>query len=105
MQKVLTTSFQLRRKIIHDGQTYAVLTMREALVSDRLAVDGLGLDQAELEIALVAHLCDVPVGVIREMALVDYGNIQKALMDFPYPPEPVCEMQSAASPAPSGDSL
>ena len=104
MEDVLTTSVPLKRRVIHNGATFTALTMREALVEDRLAIDQPGMNQAELELALIAHLASVPVELIRKLRLVDYQAVQKVLMDFPYPPETSSVEQSGASLSPSGDS-
>lgn len=99
---ILTTTVPLKRRVIHNGATYSGLTIREAIVEDRLAIDKPGLTQAELELALIAHLADVPVEVVRKLRLSDYQAVQKVLMDFPYPREPGCAQQSEGLPLPSG---
>lgn len=95
----------LRRHVTHNGATYAELNIREATVGDQLAVFKPGMSQAEVELALIAHLSGVPKEVIAKVRLGDYQAIQKVLVDFPYSPAPSSPGPSAASPSPSADSV
>lgn len=101
MSDVLSTTVTLKRPVSHNGATYTSLTLREATVGDQLAVYRPSMGQAEMEVALIAHLAGVPVEVLHLVRLADYQQLQQVLANFPYSPASTLEAPSAASPSPS----
>jgi hypothetical protein len=64
------------------SKEYTSLTMRRPKVRDQLAADKAGVTQAERETALFANLCDVPPGVIEDLDMKDYGQLQERYEGF-----------------------
>ena len=65
-----------------DGASISELTLRRPKVRDRLAVERLGTNDAEKEVALIANLADIPKDAVEELDLADYAKIQEALQGF-----------------------
>jgi hypothetical protein len=72
----------LRTPLRIGDETRSVLTMREPLLEDQLAVTKPGMSTAELEVALIARLADVPAEALRRHPLRDYQALSAALADF-----------------------
>ncbi|RUP42087.1 MAG: phage tail assembly protein [Acinetobacter sp.] len=83
MQKI-----KLTETIKIDGISIAELTLRRPKVRDRLAVERLGTNDAEKEVALIANLADIPKDAVEELDLADYAKIQEALQGFLLPLNP-----------------
>ncbi len=71
-----------------DGVNISELTLRRPKVRDRLAVERLGTNDAEKEVALIANLADIPKDAVEESDLADYAKIQEALQGFLLPLNP-----------------
>jgi hypothetical protein len=71
-----------------DGVNISELTLRRPKVRDRLAVERLGTNDAEKEVALIANLADIPKDAVEELDLADYAKIQEALQGFLLPLNP-----------------
>jgi hypothetical protein len=80
MQKI-----KLTETIKIDGVVISELTLRRPKVRDRLAVERLGTNDAEKEVALIANLADIPKDAVEELDLADYAKIQEALQGFLLP--------------------
>lgn len=68
-----------------DGASISELHLRRPKVRDRLAVERLGTNDAEKEVALIANLADIPKDAVEELDLADYAKIQEALQGFLLP--------------------
>jgi len=68
-----------------DGLSISELTLRRPKVRDRLAVERLGTNDADKEVALIANLADIPKDSVEELDLADYAKIQEALQGFLLP--------------------
>ena len=73
---------KLTEPIKIDGILVHELTLRHPKVKDRLAVERMGTNDAEKEVALIANLAGVAREAIEELSLVDYNKAQEALKDF-----------------------
>ena len=76
---------KLNEPIKIDGVVISELTLRRPKVRDRLAVERLGTNDAEKEVALIANLADIPKDAVEELDLADYAKIQEALQGFLLP--------------------
>lgn len=76
---------KLNEPIKFDGVSISELTLRRPKVRDRLAVERLGTNDAEKEVALIANLADIPKDAVEELDLADYAKIQEALQGFLLP--------------------
>jgi len=76
---------KLNEPIKIDGLSISELTLRRLKVRDRLAVERLGTNDAEKEVALIANLADIPKDAVEELDLADYAKIQEALQGFLLP--------------------
>ncbi len=76
---------KLNEPIKIDGVSILELTLRRPKVRDRLAVERLGTNDAEKEVALIANLADIPKDAVEELDLADYAKIQEALQGFLLP--------------------
>ena len=76
---------KLNEPIKIDGASISELTLRRPKVRDRLAVERLGTNDAEKEVALIANLADIPKDAVEELDLADYAKIQEALQGFLLP--------------------
>jgi len=76
------TTITLTEKITVDNKDIQEITLRRPKVRDRLAVERMGLSDAEKEVALIANLADLPKETIEELDLADYNKIQEVLQDF-----------------------
>ena len=76
---------KLIKPIKIDGISISELTLRRPKVRDRLAVERLGTNDAEKEVALIANLADIPKDAVEELDLADYAKIQEALQCFLLP--------------------
>ena len=76
---------KLNEPIKIDGISISELTLRRPKVRDRLAVERLGTNDAEKEVALIANLADLPKDAVEELDLADYAKIQEALQGFLLP--------------------
>ena len=79
---------KLNEPIKFDGVSISELTLRRPKVRDRLAVERLGTNDAEKEVALIANLADIPKDAVEELDLADYAKIQEALQGFLLPLNP-----------------
>ena len=79
---------KLNEPIKIDGVSILELTLRRPKVRDRLAVERLGTNDAEKEVALIANLADIPKDAVEELDLADYAKIQEALQGFLLPLNP-----------------
>ncbi len=79
---------KLNEPIKIDGASISELTLRRPKVRDRLAVERLGTNDAEKEVALIANLADIPKDAVEELDLADYAKIQEALQGFLLPLNP-----------------
>lgn len=79
---------KLNEPIKIDGVNISELTLRRPKVRDRLAVERLGTNDAEKEVALIANLADIPKDAVEELDLADYAKIQEALQGFLLPLNP-----------------
>jgi hypothetical protein len=73
---------ELEYPVAFKSKEYTTLTMRRPKVRDQLAADKAGVTQAERETALFGNLCDVPPGVIEELDMKDYGQLQERYESF-----------------------
>lgn len=76
-----TIDVPLSRPIDIDGSKVKVLTMREPIVEDQLAVQGAG-GAADQEMALIANLCMVTAADLRKLPLRDYMRLKAAFVGF-----------------------
>jgi hypothetical protein len=76
---------KLNEPIKIDGVSISELTLRRPKVRDRLAVERLGTNDAEKEVALIANLADIPKDAVEDLDLADYAKIQEALQGFLLP--------------------
>jgi len=76
---------KLNEPIKIDGVSILELTLRRPKVRDRLAVERLGTNDAEKEVALIANLADIPKDAVEDLDLADYAKIQEALQGFLLP--------------------
>jgi len=61
-----------------DGAKTQHVTMREPLVRDHIDASRHGKETAEIEVHLLAALCDVPVKSVMGMRMRDYQLLQEA---------------------------
>jgi hypothetical protein len=80
-----TYTITLDNPFSHNGATYDSLTLRAPTVGDQLDAVKPGMSAPQAEVALLAHLADVPVDVLREVSFIDYKALQGVLLNFPYP--------------------
>lgn len=73
---------KLNEPIKIDGIITSELTLRRPKVRDRLAVERMGTNDAEKEVALIANLADIPREAVEEIDLADYAKIQEVLQGF-----------------------
>ena len=59
-----------------EGETYTKLTMRRALARDSRDAQRGGGTPADIELRLLANLCEVAPNVIEELDLGDYQRLQ-----------------------------
>jgi hypothetical protein len=76
-----TVDIPLSKPITIDGTKVTTLRMREPLVRDQLAVQGEGTD-AEVELALIANLCNVDKSAFHALPLGDYIRVRTAFLGF-----------------------
>lgn len=79
---------KLNEPIKIDGLSISELNLRRPKVRDRLAVERLGTNDAEKEVALIANLADIPKDAVEELDLADYAKIQETLQGFLLPLNP-----------------
>lgn len=79
---------KLNEPIKIDCVSISELALRRPKVRDRLAVERLGTNDAEKEVALIANLADIPKDAVEELDLADYAKIQEALQGFLLPLNP-----------------
>ena len=73
---------KLEYPVTHEKMEYATLMMRRPKVKDQLLSDKTPGSDADKEQALFANLCDVAPGVIGELDLADYLELQEVYSDF-----------------------
>ncbi len=104
-----TITIPLTRPVKHGDAEYRSFTLREPTAGEQLdafdaipAADRADLNQAKLETYLAAHLCGVPVAVLRRVSLNDYRVIVGHIANFPYSQAAptTCGTPSSASLAP-----
>lgn len=67
----------------YKGETIHAITFKRRIkVRDQLAAAKMGSDSASQEIALLAHLAELPPDLLQEVDMADYAKLQKVLMDF-----------------------
>lgn len=76
------TVIALEYPVTANGIETNKLTMRRPKVRDMLVGEKKKQSDAEKEIQLFANLCEVDPGVIGELDMKDYGEVQKAYQDF-----------------------
>jgi hypothetical protein len=80
-----TTPIDLDYSITVDGVEVSSLTMSRPTVADQLAFeDGKG-SEAHRTVLMMANLCDVPPGSIREMDGSDFDKLVEVLQGFKKP--------------------
>ncbi|EPY01352.1 phage tail assembly protein [Magnetospirillum fulvum] len=93
-------TFPLVRPRTVAGVRYTSLSMVEPHVNARMQVpaeaEAVGLK--EVETAMVAILCNVPVELVKILSMADYQKVQATLSNFPYPEAETSEETSSASP-------
>jgi hypothetical protein len=75
-------SIKLSNAIKIDGILVHELNIRRPKVRDRLAVERMGTNDAEKEVALIANLAGIAKESIEELDLADYARIQETLQGF-----------------------
>lgn len=73
---------ELSRAIDVDGKQVQVLHMREPIVADQLALDGMKGSDALKEVMLLANLCNISPDDIKRIPLSDYRRLQRAFSGF-----------------------
>lgn len=81
-----THTIALKEPVEFNGKTYDSLTMVKPKVADQVDSYKNGMTQAEADVAMIAAICSVPVGVIRELSFADYEQLGQILRNFPLPP-------------------
>ena len=70
------------------GERLRQVTMREPTVNDTLAAQKAGGGKSgQVEIALLANLCEMSPAEVGSLTMRDYGRLQDALRDFTDPQE------------------
>lgn len=93
-------TFPLVRPRTLDGVRYDRISMTEPCVKDRMKIkDDDYPSIQEVEIAMVALLCNVPEKLVEMLSLADYMKVQEVLQNFPYPEDETCGATSSVSPA------
>lgn len=73
---------KLNESIKIDGINVSEVSLRRPKVRDRLAVERMGTNDAEKEVALIANLADIPREAVEDLDLADYAKIQEVLQGF-----------------------
>lgn len=94
---LLTVTVPLKRRVKHGDAVYTSLTLAEPTVGAQVDVALPGMTPGQVEMALLAKLAGVPVEVIRQVRLADYGSVQAVLANFPYSPATASGEASSAS--------
>lgn len=76
------TTVELKYPITSDGVQIGVVHLRRPKVRDRLAVEKMGSNDAEKELAMIAMLADMAPSALHELDMADYAALQKALSGF-----------------------
>ncbi len=76
---------RLTQPVMVDGELFNEISLRRPKVRDRLAVERLGSNDADKEVALIANLAELPPSTIEELDLADYAKVQGVLQDFLVP--------------------
>ena len=66
----------------HDGKKLTEITMRRAKVKDVRAAKALAKTPDEIETILLSNLSGLPIEVVEEMDLADYGKMQEWVISF-----------------------
>lgn len=80
-----TTPIDLEYPITVDGVEVSSLAMRRPTVADQLAFeDGKG-SEAHRTVIMMANLCDVSPGSIKQLDAMDFGKLTEVLQGFNEP--------------------
>ena len=71
------TTIPLQHPLTHEGAEYTALVMRRPTKGDDMAARLAEPDPKEQECRLFANLCEVAPGVVDELDLADYLQVQK----------------------------
>jgi phosphatidylserine decarboxylase len=80
-------TIKLEYPITAGAQLIQEITLRRPKVKDTLAVQKLGVNQAEQEIRLVANLANLAPAEVEELDAADYARVQEVLARF-FSPKP-----------------
>ena len=72
----------LRHPVTHQATEYTELSMRRAKARDSRDAQRGGGTAADIEIRMMANLCEVPPEVIEELDMADYSRLQKVYEGF-----------------------
>ena len=75
-------NIELQHPINIDGVQVKTLRLRRPKVRDMLTVETAIGHDAEKEIQLFAHLCEVNPSDLHELDMADYAKLQKAYQSF-----------------------
>ena len=76
------TQVKLKYTIAIDGVQVDKLTLRRPKVRDMLGVETSHSNDAQKEIHLFAHLCEVNPDCLMDLDMADYSKLQKAYQGF-----------------------
>jgi len=85
MKKRPATAIHLDYPITVDGVEVSSVTMRRPTVSDQLAFEDGNGSEAHRTVLMMANLCDVPPGSIKEMDGADFDNLVSVYQGFKKP--------------------
>ncbi|MDN3611355.1 phage tail assembly protein [Vibrio ostreicida] len=77
-----TAQVTLNYPIELGGKTIEVLTLRRPKVRDQLIADKQNKNDADKEVHLMSLLANVETGVIQELDMEDYSEVQKVIVGF-----------------------
>lgn len=75
-------TIKLDEPVTVDGREVTELQLRKPKVRDIHAARRKGKTQEEIELHLLADLCEVPPDAILDLTIGDYALLQEAIADF-----------------------
>ncbi len=74
-------SFTLTKPVEHNGQTFDVLTFREATAGDMMTAEGFGGSVSQTA-AVLACMADIPLPAFRKISARDFNRIMVATAEL-----------------------
>lgn len=75
------TTVKLQTPVTHAGTTYTELSFRKAKTGDLMVADKFEGETSKM-VAILAAMADVPIQVIKEIELAEFGRIAEQVADL-----------------------